>query len=98
MIVAQTSIQAKWGRGDEVVAIFKEMFEGADAPSGRIMTDLSGEYFTILLETSHEDLAAWEASRKAMFEDPAFSEGFAKTADLVKSGSLRFFTVEADRS
>lgn len=98
MIVARTEIDAKWGRGDDVVAAFKEMMStaGEGDPPTRLLTDLSGEYFTVVIETTHESLAAWETWREQMFAKQEFVESFAKTAELINSGRLRFYTIQQE--
>ena len=61
------------------------MLEGAGpgAPQGgRILTDLSGRFFKLVVESEFESLAAWEAWRSTMFSDPAFAEMFAKISEL----------------
>ncbi|MGQ0679328.1 MAG: hypothetical protein ACT4OM_06715 [Actinomycetota bacterium] len=101
MIVDRTILNCKWGHGDEVVAIFKEVFAPMQTASegvkgGRVLTDLSGKFFRVIVETELENLAAWEKWRAEMFQAPEFAETFAKTADLVESGSVEFFTIEAE--
>jgi hypothetical protein len=98
MIVARNVLNAKWGKGDQVVSIFKEAFEG-DMPGGnlprRILTDLSGQSFRVIIETQHDSLAAWEKFRTDLFSSAEFAQMFAGTVDLVDSGYLEIFTVEA---
>jgi heme-degrading monooxygenase HmoA len=97
MIVDRTVLYAKWGRIDELKEIFKGMLEApqpAGVMGGRILTDLSGRFFRLIVETEFEDLAAWENWRATEFSKPEFAEMFAKTADLVESGSQEFYTLE----
>jgi hypothetical protein len=97
MIVDRTILIAKWGRIDELKEIFKGYLEGEQPQGvlgGRILTDLSGRFFRLILETEFENLAAWENWRATEFAKPEFGEMFAKTADLVESGSQEFYTIE----
>lgn len=98
MIVDRTVLNCKWGKGDEVVEAFKAVFampQPEGSTGGRILTDLSGEFFRVVLETQFENLAAWERWRATMFTSPEFGELFGRTADLIVSGTQEFYTVEA---
>ena len=70
MILVRDVFRAKYGRGDELVALFKEAFaqmpDAMKTGSSRLMTDLSGPYFTIVTEYEVESLAAWERQFAAM--------------------------------
>ena len=61
-----------------------------------MLTDLSGRFFKMVVETKHESLADWEAWRAKMF----FSDGAAggdttdPMRDLVEWGALEFYTLE----
>jgi hypothetical protein len=97
MIVDRTILNAKWGRIDELKEIFKGFFEAeqpAGVMGGRILTDLSGRFFRLIVETEFENLAAWENWRANEFSKPEFAEMFAKTAELVESGAQEFYTIE----
>lgn len=98
MIVDRTVLNCKWGKGDEVVAAFKEMFalpQPAGVKGGRILTDLSGKFFRVVLEMEMENLAAWEQWRAQTFQSPEFGELFGRISELIESGTLEFYTVEA---
>lgn len=60
MIQVRDVFQAKYGRGDALVEIFKEAAE--KWPSGyarqRILTDMSGRFFTVVTETEVANLEA----------------------------------------
>ena len=62
--------------------------------AGRILTDASGPFFTVVVETEHESLAAWEGSRSEIFSLPSFPDWFERMTGLVESGSREFYNVE----
>ena len=98
MLVARQIFRAKYGRGDELVALFKElntrMREGAGAaPRFRILTDVSGPFFTVVTEVEVESLAAWEGSFRASMDRPWMGEWFSRTMPLVESGSRQFYNI-----
>jgi hypothetical protein len=67
MLVERTVFQAKYGRGDELVALFQDLngrirdeMGGEQARRFRIMTDASGRFFTVVTELEVENIATWE--------------------------------------
>lgn len=98
MLVARQVFQAKYGRGDELVALFKEMNETilGGLESGqrfRILTDVTGPFFTVVTELEVETLAAWEGPFRTMMQHPAMGELFSRMMPLVESGHREFYTV-----
>jgi hypothetical protein len=97
MIVVRQVFQAKYGRGDELVALFKQFAtrmqsEGQDM-GWRILTDASGPFFTVVTENEVESLAAWEQTFGEMMTRPWVGEWFASMVPLVDSGSREFYTI-----
>lgn len=94
MIVVRGVFQAKYGRGDELVQLFKEVH--ATWPSGRnarILTDLSGPFFTVISEAEYESLSAWEANAQEIFSDARFHAWFERMIPLVEGGRREFYSV-----
>ena len=98
MLLVRDVFQAKYGRGDELVALFKEMQQGWPTASNhglRILTDRSGPFFTVVTETQVESFAAWEQLVVEEFANPAFGDWFARMMPLVESGRREFYNIEA---
>ncbi len=98
MSIARQVFRAKYGRGDELVALFKEfntrMQETAEtAPRFRILTDVSGPFFTVVTEVEIESLAAWEGRFRESMDRPWMGEWFGRMMPLVESGSREFYNV-----
>lgn len=92
MIRVRGVFQAKYGCGDELVALFKESKKlWPDQPFGQIMVDLSGEFFTVVVETDLESLAAWEASMSDAFAVEGFAAWFRRMQEVVVSGRREFY-------
>ncbi len=92
MLVARQVFRAKYGRGDELVALFKELNarmqeESGAAPRFRILTDATGPFFTVITEVEVESLAAWEGSFRESMSRPWRGEWFGRMMPLVESGS-----------
>ena len=98
MVVARQVFRAKYGRGDELVALFKEFNQrmqedGGPVPRFRLLTDLSGPFFTVVSEVEVESLAAWEGRFREAMDRPWMGEWFGRMMPLVESGSREFYTV-----
>ena len=95
MIVVRNIFQAKYGRGDEVAALFAELntIAGDSVPHQRVLTDLSGTFFTVVTELQVENMAAWEQLQAKVFADERFGPWFSRTMPLIKSGRREFFHI-----
>ena len=102
MLLVRQVFQAKYGRGDELVALFKEAQERSqasgtaaqtDARSWRLLTDASGPFFTVVTEFEVESFAAWEQEFKRMMAQPEMGEWFGRMVELVESGRREFYTI-----
>ncbi|MCL5996798.1 MAG: hypothetical protein M1546_12190 [Chloroflexi bacterium] len=94
MIVVRDVFQAKYGKGDELVQLFKEAH--AMWPSGRnarAMTDLSGPFFTVVIEAEFDSFSAWEATAQLIFGDARFPALFERMTPLVESGRREFYNL-----
>ena len=97
-MIARQVFQAKYGRGDELVALFKEFNsrmqeEGGTAPRFRILTDATGPFFTVVTEVEIENLAAWEGRFSESMDQPWVGEWFGRMMPLVESGSREFYNI-----
>jgi hypothetical protein len=97
MLIVRQVFQAKYGRGDELVALFKEfnkrMQDAGEATRFRILTDASGPFFTIVTESEVESFAVWESTFGEMMSRPWMSEWFGKMMPLVESGRRDFYNL-----
>ncbi len=98
MLVARQVFRAKYGRGDELVTLFRELNArmreaGGTAPNFRILTDVSGPFFTVVTEVEVESLAAWEGSFRESMARPWMGEWFSRMMPLVEAGSREFYTI-----
>ncbi|MDQ4075755.1 MAG: hypothetical protein M3220_05840 [Chloroflexota bacterium] len=96
MILVRGVFQARYGKADEVVALFKEAREewGTDY-AGRILTDASGPFFQVVVETEVENLAEWERRSDEIFSQREFGNWFDRMTNLVESGRREFYNIEA---
>lgn len=95
MILVRDVFQAKYGRGGELVALFKEIRQQRLGRSvDRILTDASGPFFTVVIESTVESLAAWEELQAQDFSRPEFEQWFAHMIPLVEVGRREFYHLE----
>lgn len=94
MIVVRGVFQAKYGKGDELVQLFKEGNEMWPSERvSRILTDLSGPFFTVVNEAEYDSFSDWEADAQRYFGDPRFAAWFERMTTLVESGRREFYTL-----
>lgn len=100
MILVRTTIQGKFGAGGAIaknlVASTKDFAKDVPGAQGfRVLTDLSGGFDRVILESVTDSLATWEQARAAIFSHPRFQESMAATYELSAGGNTEFFTIEA---
>ena len=97
MLVARQVFQAKYGHGDDLVALFKEfntrMQESGGKPRFRILTDASGPFFTVVTEVEVESFSTWENDFREQMGQPWMGEWFSRMQPLVDSGSREFYNL-----
>jgi hypothetical protein len=97
MILVRYVFQVKWGKVHEVLEAFKQGEEVMGERYGRfrILTDLTGQFNTVVQEVEVESLAEWEGGRAELFAKPEFQKMMADTAGLFESGRVEFYTIES---
>jgi hypothetical protein len=94
MIIVRDIFQAKYGKGSDLAAHFKETINWSIQYAPRILTDMSGPFFTVVTETEFESLAEFEQKSGEIFSTPEFGEWFARMTELVESGRREFYNIE----
>lgn len=94
MIVVRNVFQAKYGKGDELVQLIKEsQTVWPSEMNYRVMTDLSGNFFTVVTEAEYESFSDFEANRRKLFSDDRFAAWFERMVPLIESGSREFYNL-----
>lgn len=103
MIVERLNFQAKYGRGDELVALFHEFANTLQAKFGipgkmaRIYTDHTGAMFTVQAEIEYTDLAEYVRANEgeaAQYGSPDFQAWFGKMMDCTERGEKQLMNLE----
>ena len=101
MIMVRTVFRTKWGKANEVVQGMKEMMNRGPMPGEVqnqkvvLMTDLSGEFHTVVMEARFESLAAYEQFRAQMFASDEMQNN-QEEDDMILSGRQEYYTIEAE--
>ena len=96
MILVRDIFQVKFGRMKEAREIWKEMFKLMPAPDGnkpRLLTDLTGQYYTLVMESTYKDLTSYETSMRDGMGDQRVGTLYQKFIPLVDSGRREIFTI-----
>ena len=97
MIVVRNVFRLKFGKSKEAVALFKEGIDiqkraGVEM-NKRIMTDLVGTFYTLVLELTVPNMSALEANMPKVMGDKNWQANYAKISALVESGYREIFTI-----
>ncbi|HZQ38617.1 MAG TPA: hypothetical protein VFD32_22015 [Dehalococcoidia bacterium] len=97
MIIERLVWRAKFGMGDQVAEAFKrwrtEMAPRFDL-TARIMVDLTGPMFTVVVETEYRDMAhvaEMTAQLRALYGDAEFQQWFGSWQGAVEGGSRELY-------
>jgi hypothetical protein len=90
MIVIRNVFRLKFGKTKEAVALMKEglaIQQRAGATfSSRLLTDLTGPFYTMVLELTVPSLAVFETEAPRFMADKDFQANYQKLVPLVESG------------
>ncbi len=99
MIVIRNVFQLKFGKAREATALMKEglaiqkrVLSDVEF-STRMLTDVIGPFYTLVLEVTVPDLASFEKNAPRAFGDPEFQANYQKMAPLVESGYREVFSI-----
>jgi hypothetical protein len=99
MIVVRDVFKLKFGKARDALAAWKEMGDyfrrtSNNAGQPRILTDLVGEYYTLVMETTWDNLSAWENEMQRGMHETEWRTLYQKFTPLVESGYREILTVQ----
>lgn len=99
MTVIRNVFRLKFGKAREAVALFKEgiaiqkrIGAGVDF-SHRLLTDVTGPFYTVVLELTVPNMTVFEANAPKMMGDKEWQANYQKITPLVESGYREIFTL-----
>lgn len=96
MILVRDVFQLKFGKAKEAKALVKEAVaiqRKLGFASPRLLTDLTGPYYTFVMELTFQNLAEFEKALKEIMGNPEFGQWYQKMIPLVDSGRREVYTV-----
>jgi len=94
MILVRQVFQVKFGHMNEVLEAMKSMPQGTQPTSTRVLTDISGNNFTLVVETKAESMDAYWNSLQEMFRSEESSGQPDIFSEHIRSGHREFYTIE----
>ena len=99
MIVVRDIFQLRFGQSKEATQLWKQAVavlrsSGFTGQNMRLLTDLAGNpYYTIVLESTHDSLAAWERSHETVGKRPEWRIIYEQIIALTQSGRREILSV-----
>lgn len=96
MIQVREVFQLHFGKFKEAAALAQEgvaLEERLGGGSARILADLTGEYYTLVIEADYDDLASFEAALQRTTQSAEFRDWYPRFAALVRGGRREIFRV-----
>ena len=96
MIVVREVFQLKYGKARDAKQLLKEampMFKKYITYPMRLLTDLVGPAYILVMESEHESLAAFETSLKSELGEEEWRTWYQKFIPLVESSRREIFTI-----
>ena len=94
MILVRVTFQAQFGKAGEIIELLKQ--EPPLEARGRLLTDLSGPFDTVVLETVVDSIDDYFRQLQEMFANQEMSEAMRQAYRLIASGTREFYTIEAE--
>jgi hypothetical protein len=97
MTIIRNVFRLKFGKAREAVALIKEgvaiqQRAGANF-SHRVLTDLTGPFYTVVLELTVPSLSVFETEAPRIMGNQEFQANYQKLVPLVESGYREIFTL-----
>jgi hypothetical protein len=97
MIVVRDVFRLKFGKAREAVALWQEgqqfVRQSSTVRGARVLTDLVGEYYTLVLETSFDGLADFDRSLREETGNAEWRAWYQRFVPLAESGYREILTV-----
>jgi len=96
MILVRDIFQLRFGKAREATKLFQEgmdhMKNMSKSPM-RLLTDLTGPYYTFVMESTFENLAEFEKYFKSETTNTEWKNWYQKFVPLVESGRREIFNI-----
>ena len=96
MILVRVTFQAQFGKAGEMVELFKQNPSPPIGTHGRVLTDLSGPFDTVVLESMVESIDDYFRQLREMFVAPEMNDEMRAMGKMITSGHREFYTIELE--
>ena len=102
MIVVRNVFRLKFGKAKEGMELWKEGMAlaqrlGFTAKSSRLLTDLVGQFYTIVFENTFDSLADFESGAKKIMSSSEWQTWYQKFSAITESGYREVLNVVAEQ-
>lgn len=96
MYLVRDVFRVKFNQMDKVMAILQAAAEANPGASGvgRVLTDASGDMFTLVFEAKTDSIDAHREAMMASFEDPELGQYMAQMGQYFESGRREYYKIE----
>ncbi len=96
MIVVRNIFQLKFGKAKDTLALIREsreLMKRYNQAEPRYMTDLTGEFYTLVMEQSYNNLTEYEKTTQNAMGSEEFEQWYRKFIPNVESGRREIYTL-----
>lgn len=96
MIQVREVFRVRFGRAREAIDLAHEgvaIEEKYGGKGSRILADVTGDHYTLVMESEFENLAAFEEGLQRTLRSPEFREWYPRFAALIDSGRREIFRI-----
>jgi len=101
MIVVRNVFRLKFGKAKEAVELWKEGLTlskrlGFKGKSSRVLTDMVGQFYTVVFESTFESLSEFESAAKSLMGNSEWGAWYQKISAVTESGYREVFNIAAE--
>lgn len=96
MILVRNIFQLKFGTMKQALDLWKEgepILRASGQQQSRLLTDITGEYYTLVMELTFANLAEFERGHTSTGQSESWKSWYRRFSDLVISGRREIFTI-----
>ncbi len=97
MVLVRDVFRLKFGKAKEAIALWKEgaklLEKAAKGRKPRLLTDLTGSYYTLVLENTYENLGDFEEMGQNLLGTDTWKKWYQKFLPLAEGGYREILTV-----
>ena len=98
MILVRNTFQLKFGKAKDVKGMMKEgvaIVQSAGITENRVCLDVTGPFYTLVLENTFDNLGAFEAALGKMMQDEKWKAWYSSFSQFVESGHREIYSIIA---